>query len=163
VAPDGRRVERLPEGVVVRPAVVQLDARGALTEIYSPAWGLGPEWAGFTYHVRLRPGWVRGWVVHEQQWDRLYFFDGLARIVLYDSRPGSPTECLVATVHTGREAPALVLIPPGVFHAVQALGDHDVQFVNSPSAPYRHEAPDKRRLPLDTDLIPYDFGDASGR
>jgi len=29
--------------------------------------------------------------------------------------------------------------------------------VNMPTRQYNHENPDKYRLPLDTDLIPYDF------
>jgi dTDP-4-dehydrorhamnose 3,5-epimerase len=30
-------------------------------------------------------------------------------------------------------------------------------FINLPTAPYKHADPDKYRLPLDTDEIPYQF------
>ena len=37
------------------------------------------------------------------------------------------------------------------------LGDKDLVLVNFPTIPYDHANPDKFRLPLDTDQIPYRF------
>jgi dTDP-4-dehydrorhamnose 3,5-epimerase len=34
--------------------------------------------------------------------------------------------------------------------------------VNFPTRPYDHASPDKYRLPLDTDEIPYEFEDPRG-
>jgi hypothetical protein len=42
-----------------------------------------------------------------------------------------------------------------VFHAVKNVGESEMRFVNLPTRPYRHERPDKARLPADTDAIPY--------
>jgi dTDP-4-dehydrorhamnose 3,5-epimerase len=46
-------------------------------------------------------------------------------------------------------------IPAGVYHAVQNVGDREAAFVNLPSQPYQHDDPDKYRLPIDNDVIPY--------
>ena len=55
-----------------------------------------------------------------------------------------------------------MIIPRGVYHAVQNIGTTEALFVNMPTRPYNHGDPDKFRLPLKNDLIPFDFGDASG-
>jgi len=56
----------------------------------------------------------------------------------------------------------IVNIPTNVWHADRNIGTTDVLVVNFPTQPYDHAHPDKYRLPLDTDLIPYSFGDARG-
>lgn len=60
-------------------------------------------------------------------------------------------------------APALLIIPRGVWHAVQNVGTADAIFLNMPTQAYSHEAPDKVRLPQQTSRIPFDFDDGSGR
>ena len=50
-----------------------------------------------------------------------------------------------------------VTVPANVWHADRNIGDRDVVVVNFPTIPYDHSAPDKWRLPLDTDLIPHRF------
>jgi dTDP-4-dehydrorhamnose 3,5-epimerase len=64
-------------------------------------------------------------------------------------------DCCVTVRHFGSHDPALVSIPAGVYHAVKNVGDREGAFVNLPSQPYRHDNPDKYRLPLDNDVIPY--------
>lgn len=49
------------------------------------------------------------------------------------------------------------VFPPGVYHGVRNVGKDDAWFVNMPSTPYRHEDPDKYRLPLDSPDIPFRF------
>ena len=41
------------------------------------------------------------------------------------------------------------------WHAVQNVGHEEAAFINMPSQPYRHDDPDKYRLPLENDVIPY--------
>ncbi len=57
---------------------------------------------------------------------------------------------------------ALVVIPRFVFHARQNVGETEAAFVNMPSRPYDHANPDKYRLPLKNDLIPFSFDDGEG-
>jgi dTDP-4-dehydrorhamnose 3,5-epimerase len=154
---EGRELVRRIDGVVVRPAVNHLDERGELTEIYSLAWGVLPEPVVHVYQVVATPGSVRGWVLHHHQTDRLFFSLGRFRIVLYDDREGSPTRGQLDEIFLGERSRALLTIPPGVFHAVQNIGSTEGLFVNLPTRAYDHAAPDKLRLPLDTERIPYRF------
>ena len=155
VAADGAPLGTSIDGVVVRPAVTHVDDRGELTEVYSPAWGANAEPMVYAYQSTIRPRKVKGWVVHREQHDRLFISLGFLKIVLYDARPGSPTLGTIQELHLSERNRALLVIPPGVFHALQNVGDVDALFFNLPTRPYRHDDPDKYRLPLDTDQIPY--------
>ena len=57
---------------------------------------------------------------------------------------------------------ALVNVPRNVWHADHNIGTTDVLVVNFPTLAYDHANPDRYRLPLDTDLIPHSFGNATG-
>ena len=79
----------------------------------------------------------------------------MLRIVLYDARTESESFGRLNIFHLGEHDRALVSIPAGVYHAIQNVGDHEAAFVNLPSQPYQHDDPDKYRLALDNDVIPY--------
>jgi dTDP-4-dehydrorhamnose 3,5-epimerase len=49
-----------------------------------------------------------------------------------------------------------------VWHADHNIGATDAVMMNFPTRPYNHETPDRYRLPIDTPLIPFSFGDARG-
>ena len=51
----------------------------------------------------------------------------------------------------------IVNVPRNVWHADHNIGSSDVLVVNLPTTAYDHANPDKYRLPIDTDLIPYKF------
>jgi dTDP-4-dehydrorhamnose 3,5-epimerase len=107
-------------------------------------------------------GYVKGWVVHLEQDDRLFFALGRARLVLYDGRQDSPTFKRLNRFESGDLNRALIRIPAGVYHAVRNVGAAEVFYYNMPTKPYRHENPDKFRLPLDNDIIPYKFRNVRG-
>lgn len=58
--------------------------------------------------------------------------------------------------------PRLMNIPKFVWHADYNFSSEEVRVINFPTIAYDHSNPDKYRLPLDTDLIPYDFGELKG-
>jgi dTDP-4-dehydrorhamnose 3,5-epimerase len=156
VTPEGERLSGFIDGVRLRSAATQSDERGTLTEeIYNPAWAFTSEPLVYVYQTTIYPGQKKGWVVHFEQDDRLFFSTGAAKIVLYDARPSSPTHRLVQEVFLGEVARGLIRIPAGVFHAVVNVGPNEVRFINMPTRAYRHERPDKSRLPADTSAIPY--------
>jgi dTDP-4-dehydrorhamnose 3,5-epimerase len=157
VTEESKPIGDLIEGVIRRDAVTHPDERGTLTEVFNPAWDLSDEPLVYVYQVTIRPGEVKGWVVHAEQDDRLFFSTGDVKVVLFDDRPDSETFEQLNVLYFGESRRGLLRIPRGVYHAVQNVGLHDALFVNCPTAPYRHEAPDKRRLPLDTDRIAYRF------
>ncbi len=158
VAPDGKPVHKLIDGVVVRRGVTHVDERGALHELYDPRWGVHSADLVYAYISTTRPGWAKGWALHHHHDDRYAVWQGRIELVLYDARPGSPTEGLETRLFLSDHDRCCVTIPAGVWHAERNIGDVEVVIVNFPTEPFHHAAPDKERLPLDTDALPVELG-----
>jgi dTDP-4-dehydrorhamnose 3,5-epimerase len=161
VTPSGDRLEQLPDGVTFRNAVTHVDDRGSVCELFDPRWGWTDDALVFAYFFTLRPGMVKGWGMHLEHEDRYFILHGDLEVVLYDDRPNSPTNGLVARVYLSEHQRRLMNIPPGVWHANRNVGASDLTVINFPTKPYDHEHPDKYRLPLDTDQIPYSFEEST--
>ena len=159
VTREGEPARRQIEGLIIRPLRTQVDRRGELVEIYNPAWKIHPAPMVFAYQAMIRPKAIKGWVVHKKQDDRIFASLGVMRWVFYDDRKGSPTHRLLNQFTFSDRNRALIIIPAGVYHAVQNVGETEAVFVNLPTKVYCHEAPDKYRLPPKNDLIPFDFDD----
>lgn len=159
VSPHGQRLDPRIDGVIIDYRELQEDERGELQEIYNPAWGLHPDPLVYAYLVAIRPRQVKGWVVHRLQDDRLFFVSGLIRVALFDDRPESPTCGMLNVFVMSKHKRGMVIIPKGVFHALKNIGTSDGYFINLPTRPYDHADPDKYRLPLKNDLIPFAFED----
>ena len=157
VTPDGERLEQLPEGVTFRDAVTHVDDRGSVCELFDPRWGWSDAGLVFAYVFTLRPGVVKGWGMHLEHEDRYFILHGDLEVVMYDDRPASPTSGLVAKVYLTEHQRRLMNIPRGVWHANRNVGNGDVTVINFPTSPYDHRNPDKYKLALDTDQIPYSF------
>jgi dTDP-4-dehydrorhamnose 3,5-epimerase len=130
--------------------------RGTVCEMFRPEWGLGDPVA-HVYHVTIRPGVIKAWQKHLKQDDRIFVVRGSAHIVLYDDRPDSPTRGMLNEVFISDQNRATIVFPAGVFHGVRNLGNDDLLFVNMPTRAYDYEDPDKYRLPVENDYIPYRF------
>ena len=154
VTSTGERVQELIHGVRLRHATTHADERGDLCEIYDERWEFTTDPVPYIYVVTLNPGSVRGWVVHLNQEDRLFFSSGTIKVLLYDAREESPTAGEANVFFLGTNDRALLSIPAGVFHAIKNVGHGAALFVNLPSQPYIHADPDKYRLPPDTEEIP---------
>lgn len=160
--PDGQPVRRLTHGVNIRRLPTHIDRRGSVTELFDPRWGFHPDPMVFAYAFTIRPGCAKGWNLHQHHDDRYALMQGEMDLVLYDPRPDSPTcgeVCRIALTEADR---CIVNVPANVWHADHNIGTKDVLVVNFPTIPYDHAAPDKWRLPLDTDLIPYSFAGVTG-
>ncbi|HVV70337.1 MAG TPA: dTDP-4-dehydrorhamnose 3,5-epimerase [Verrucomicrobiae bacterium] len=153
----GESVTPLPVGVSFRPAPTQFDDRGSVCELYDPRWGWHPEPLVFAYMFTLRPGKVKGWGMHKLHEDRYLVLFGELEVVMYDTREDSPTRGMLAKVMLTEWNRRLMNIPAGVWHANHNPGSKDAVTINFPTQPYDHANPDKYRLPLDTDQIPYKF------
>jgi dTDP-4-dehydrorhamnose 3,5-epimerase len=162
ITPDGQLIGPRIEGLGVHPRPLVADKRGEIIEAYNPAWGLHAEPLVYVYQVVLRPGAIKGWVVHRNQDDRVFTCSGAMRWVFFDNRPGSPTYRLINELVVGERNRTLVITPAGVFHAVQNIGPAEAVFINMPTRPYDHGDPDKYRLPIKNELIPFDFDDPRG-
>jgi dTDP-4-dehydrorhamnose 3,5-epimerase len=153
---EGAR-QALIDGVRIREARTIPDHRGTICVAYDPRWGFSDEPMVYAYEVTVRSGAIKGWILHEGYDDRLFLAAGTVKWVMYDDRSESPTRGLVSELHFDEHHRSLLRIPRGVWHAIQNVGDVDARMINFPTAPYNYESPDKVRLPLDTESIPYSF------
>ena len=152
-------MKRRISGLVIRPAKTHLDRRGELVEIYNPDWKLHRAPMVYAYQASIRPGQIKGWVVHRKQEDRIFTSSGVQRWVFFDDRKGSRTRGLINHFTFSERSRVLMIIPIGVWHAVQNVGETEAVFMNLPTRAYNHADPDKYRLPLKNDLIPFNFND----
>jgi len=147
----------LIDGVKVREVKHVPKGNGSLTEIYRKDWRLDDLPVEQVFEVVMTPGGISAWHAHERTTDRLFITRGMMRIVLYDGREGSPTFGLVNEFKLGQLRPALVLVPPMVWHGVQNFGHETCALLNLVDQAYCYEDPDHWRVPHDTPAIPYRF------
>jgi dTDP-4-dehydrorhamnose 3,5-epimerase len=157
VARDGNVVRTLIDGVFVHEMRNIVTQNGLTTEIFRADWPIGQTPMQQTIFVTLRPAAISGWHMHRRQLDRIFVAAGALRMVLFDDRLDSASQGRVNVLHLDRARPTLVSIPPGVWHALQVLGNESASFVNFFDVLYQHEDPDEWRLPLDAEKIPYRF------
>lgn len=162
VTSEGKPTRRLTEGVVIREVPTHLDARGSVVEMFDPAWGWHPDPIVFAYSFSIKPGYVKGWNLHQLHEDRYFLLQGEMELVLYDPRPKSATCGEICRIPLSHHRRCIVNVPRNVWHADYNVGTSEVLVVNFPTMAYNHADPDKWRLPIDTDLIPYSFPGAKG-
>lgn len=162
VTAEGESVGPVPEGVRFHDVITQVDDRGTLTELFDPRWRWHPDPLVHAYTMTIRPGVVKGWGMHKEHEDRYFILDGEMLVVLYDERPNSPTYGLVSEIPLTEHRRRLMNIPAGVWHADRNIGAKDVRVINFKTKLYDHEKPDKYRLPLNNDRIPYRFEGVRG-
>lgn len=161
---EGRRaIVSLLDGMSFCDSIRRDDERGSVTELYDPRWGWHPAPLVFSYLFTIRPGMVKGWGLHKEHEDRYFVISGEIELVVYDPRPWSSTCGKLCKIYLSGSKPRLINVPQNVWHADRNIGSGDAVVVNFPTIQYDHAKPDKYRLPLDTDLIPYDFGSGRGR
>ena len=153
----GELIQEVISEVKIHYPTTHQDERGTLCEIYNRTWGFSAPSDLHAYVVTVRPGKAKGWAVHKMQTDVYFFFQGISKLVLYDNRGSSCTHRMINELFFSEANRALVSIPPGIFHAIEAVGEFDSVIFNLPSHPYNHKDPDKYILPLSNDLIPYSF------
>jgi dTDP-4-dehydrorhamnose 3,5-epimerase len=120
------------------------------------------ETFGQVYLTAVYPGVVKGWHYHKKQTDHFICIHGMAKVVLYDGREGSPTHGEVNEFFMGELNPILLKIPPGVMHGFKGISQEMALIVNVPTELYNYDEPDEYRLPPHTDQIPYDWARKDG-
>ena len=154
---DWQSLQPLIDGVRVREVLNVTKNNGVLTEIWRNDWALDDLPVMQAFQNLIHPGGISGWHVHAQTTDRIFVNSGLMKIVLYDARTKSLTYQMINEFRFGDPRPALLVIPPGVWHAVQNLASEPSRLINLVDRAYSYEDPDHWRLPLDSPSIPYRF------
>jgi len=156
VTPSGRSTGTTIDGVVTHRPPAHADHRGLVYEIHNLEPALGVEPVVWAYGDMVRPGQLKGWARHEVKIDRYTLIAGELLVLLHDGRERSPSHGVTQAVVLSPTATRQVRIPVGVWHLLANLGADEAHFVNLPTEPYHHEAPDRFLLPWDTDELPVD-------
>lgn len=90
--------------------------------------------------------------LHKKQWDFFCCIKGQVKLVLIDKRKDSLTEDEIMEIVTGEDNPKLIVIPPGVLHAVKGLRG-DCYIIDCVTEEYNEQNPDEFR----TDNTFYDW------
>src|ERR1044072_1624409 len=125
------------KGVVVRKLKRFFDSRGWLTELFRHDELEEEFFPTMSYISSTNPGITRGPHEHRDQAD-LFCFIGPSnfKLRLWDNRKDSETFGCVTTMVVGEDDPAAVLIPAGVVHGYQNVGEVDGIVINCPNRLY---------------------------
>lgn len=146
------------KGVVIRKLTIVTDSRGWLTELFRNDELEREFFPTMAYISSTNPGVTRGPHEHDDQAD-LFCFLGPSnfKLRMWDNRKDSETFGCVTTVVVGQKNPASVLVPAGVVHAYQNIGDTEGIVINCPNrlykGPGRREAVDEIRHEDDAETI----------
>ena len=111
---------------------------------------------GQVYVSATYPGVVKAWHYHQHQIDYFACVAGMVKLVLIDTREGSPTNGAINEFFLGTHNPMLVKVPNLVYHGWKCISLEPALVVNVPTEPYRTTDPDEYRLaPHGT--LPYDW------
>ena len=80
------------------------------------------------------------------QVDHFACVSGMVKLVLIDTREGSPTLGAVNEFFIGSQNPVLVQVPNLVYHGWNCISDEMSLVVNVPTELYHHSHPDDYRL-----------------
>lgn len=149
------------DGVLVRKLRLIPDERGFLMEMLRSDW---EEFEGFgqVYVTAVYPGVVKAWHYHKIQDDHFICVHGMAKVVLYDAREGSPTRGQVNEFFMGTLNPILLRIPKGVYHGFKGISEEPALIVNVPTELYNYQQPDEYRIEAHSTDIPYDWARKDG-
>jgi dTDP-4-dehydrorhamnose 3,5-epimerase len=143
------------EGVIIKKLKKIPDERGT---IFKMLQATDEEFKGFgeIYFSTVYPGVVKGWHLHEEAYLNYAVIKGMIKLVLFDGRPGSPTEGEIQEIYLGKHNYCLVQIPPNVWNAFKGIGTEEAIVANVNTLP--HEQDKMKRLdPHSNDLINYDW------
>ncbi|NLI97236.1 dTDP-4-dehydrorhamnose 3,5-epimerase [bacterium] len=149
------------EGVQIKALKVIPDERGWLMEILRSD-DFFFEKFGQAYLSVVYPDAIKGWHYHHIQRDNLCVIRGMAKLVMYDSRPESSTKGNLMELFVGDRNALLVSIPPGVAHGMKGIGTEPAFFINIPTELYNYDEPDEFRINPHSGEIPYDWSKRDG-
>jgi len=148
-------------GVQIKPLRLVPDERGWLMEILrSDDQDVFTKF-GQVYVSATYPGVVKAWHYHKVQIDHFACIAGMVKLVLIDTRPGSPTEGAINEFFVGSQNPQLVQVPNLVYHGWKCISEEPSLVVNVPTEPYRYDEPDEFRLDAHG-MLPYDWSRKDG-
>jgi dTDP-4-dehydrorhamnose 3,5-epimerase len=142
------------DGVEIRDIGNILTRSGVMAEIFRN------DWPGFAIDVRqvnwvsLNADGITDWHCHMRQTDRLVSVAGNIKLALWDGRETSPTHGKHDVIRFGIARPAVVTVPPGVWHALRNESGGFAGYLNLTNELYVYEDPDAYRIGRDAGVLP---------
>jgi dTDP-4-dehydrorhamnose 3,5-epimerase len=143
------------DGVKIIPLRQIIDERGKIMHMLKAT---DPHFIAFgeIYFSCAWPGTIKAWHIHQTMTVNNAVIAGRAKLVLYDRRPGSPSEGELQEIFLGEDNYVLVQIPPGIANGYKAYGDKLVVLANC--ATEAHDPEEIVRMDPFASDIPYDWG-----
>ncbi len=135
----------------------QIATPGFLMEVLRSDEGLLKKFGQTTFTL-THPGAIKAFHWHQKQDDLWFIATGKARVVLYDLRDDSPTKGETQVISAGEGDYKLIVIPKGVAHGYQVLGQEPVLLFYHTTECYDPKNPDEHRIPWDDKMIGFDWG-----
>ncbi|MFA4937574.1 MAG: dTDP-4-dehydrorhamnose 3,5-epimerase family protein [Patescibacteria group bacterium] len=153
---DGVVIKQLKKMSDLPDAPEQKNKTGFLLEILREDDGLLKKF-GQTVFTVAYVGTIKAFHWHQKQDDLWFVASGQAKIVLYDRRVDSKTYKETQVIMTGEGDYKLILIPVGVAHGYQVLGQEPVLLFYHTSEMYNKDNPDEQRISFDDKTINFDW------
>lgn len=135
--PDSFRDAEI-KGIVVRKLNKAFDSRGWLAELFRHDDLAEEFYPAMAYVSSTNPGITRGPHEHVDQADFFCFLGpSNFKLRLWDNREQSETFRCMSTLIVGEDNPVSVIVPAGVVHAYQNIGDSEGIVINCPNRLYR--------------------------
>jgi dTDP-4-dehydrorhamnose 3,5-epimerase len=149
------------DGVKIKSLRLIPDERGWLMEILRVDDPDLYTKFGQVYVSATYPGVVKAWHYHKVQVDHFACVSGMVKLVLIDTRPGSPTEGAVNEFFVGTQNPQIIQVPNLVYHGWKCISVEPSLVVNVPTEPYHYTDPDEYRVEAHG-VLPYDWSRHDG-
>jgi len=144
-------------GVILRKIKTHSHDRGNFREILRSDDKLLKQFGQASMTVTY-PGIIKAFHWHKRQDDLWYAVSGNARVVLHDLRKDSPTKGETMQICVGDNAePVLIVIPKGVAHGYQVLGNNPFTLIYFTTEFYNPKDPDEERIAFDDKKINFDW------
>ena len=142
------------DGVVITPLRQIPDERGKIMHMMRAD---DPQFERFgeIYFSMVYPGAIKAWHLHTKMTLNYAVVAGMVKLVLYDSRPSSPTKGEVQEIFLGEQNYARVKIPPGIYNGFKGVGAIPAIVANCSTIP--HDPAEIQRLDPFSKDIPYNW------
>lgn len=140
-------IEGKIKGVLYRELKTHSDDRGFLIEVAKQDELFIPVMQ--TTYTLAHPGVIKAFHWHKFQTDLWFGCSGRARAILRDIREESPTKGVSDIFYLGEPNYSVLLIPPGIAHGYQVIGNKDFLLFYHTNKSYNSKNPDEQRLPFD--------------
>jgi dTDP-4-dehydrorhamnose 3,5-epimerase len=142
------------DGVAIRPLRKIPDERGA---VYHMLRADAPHFEKFgeIYFSKAYPGVIKAWHLHTRMTLNYAVVTGMIKLVVFDPRPGSPTQGKLQEIFIGEENYALVTVPRGTWNGWKCVGTEPAIVANCATEP--HDPEEIQRMDPFHPSIPYDW------